>query len=650
MNVKRNYLTPLEQLESRKLLTAAMSTTVANMLVVDGTDGVDLISVRYRGPMVQVIHNGVTQRFLAADINRIEIYTLDGNDIVDLSSIYINTYVLAGMGNDLVYGGFGNDTLTGAAGKDTLYGGEGDDRLTGGQHNDIIHGQGGSDVLYGSEANDYMDGGTGVDWLFGEDGDDSLLGGPHNDRIYGGAGRDRILGQHGGDLLVGDSGNDLIWGGIGNDLISGSSGIDYVWGEEGDDNIFARDDALDVIDGGDGNDTLDADATEGSIVNVETINVPDVSNPPPTPPPDPEPPPPPTPVDTEHPVAISFSDEALWDAQFDNAVAHAKKLGVTAVRLWMAVTDWDERPNAWDNVTERQIVNTWVPTPFETRAVISGLVIKRAFELQRLGFSIAVTLDHYDGQPPRDAQQVKDFFNHILSTTETPSSTKKLKDVVDFWEVGNEVDAADGWQPSGVNRTAGLKSYVDQLLIPAAEVLKAQKETVISSSVRYSHNDLKTILEQLKTRGALSYIDYAGFHPYGTYNADNPTDFATSSLPYYTERAVAVAKSYGVEMIATEWNVRGYASDGSENAEWGAAIDEVYRKYIVPNYKIAYYYALVNNAATRAGFTSARHASVLRHDYPGSISSTSPLADQIAYYNSPLIKSEPFYSVLDSWK
>lgn len=661
MNVKRLFLTPLEQLECRKLLTAAMSGTVPNMLVVDGTDGVDLISLRYRGSNVQVILNGVAQFFTAADINRIEVYAGEGNDIVDLSTLYINTYVLAGAGNDLVLGGFGNDSLTGAAGKDTLRGGAGDDRLNGANSPDQVFGDDGSDVLYGGVHNDYLDGGAGVDWIFAEDGDDSLLGGPHNDRLYGGAGRDRILGQHGGDLLVGDSGNDLIWGGIGNDQISGSSGTDYVWGEDGDDSIYSRDDTPDSIDGGPGNDTVDADTTELDIDNVETINLPDAENPPPPPPPDPDPdpdpdpeppppPPPPTPVDTEHPVAINFADEAYWDSNFDTAVSHAKKLGATSLRLWVAVGSWDERPNAWDNPTERQIVNTWVPTPFEPRVAISGLAIKRAFELQRMGFSIAVTVAHHAGEVPRDAQQVKDFYSHLLNATETPSSTKKLKDVVDFWEVGNEVDAVHGWQPSATNKTTGMQGYVDQLLIPAAEVLKAAKETVISSSVRFSHNDLRIILAQLKTRNALSYIDYAGFHPYGTYDPTAPDDLSKSSLPYYTKEAVKVGKAYGKDLIATEWNVRGFASDGSQDAQWAAAVNEVYRNYIAPNYKVAYYYTLVNNAATRAGNTSARPAGVLKHDYPNPITKTSSLEDLIDYYNSPLVKADVFYNVLDSWK
>lgn len=647
-----------EPLEPRYVLSAAI--TGPGLLTVEGTDGVDLISLRYRGPKVQVIHNGVVNRFLASGITRIEVYSRGGNDIVDLSGLAIPAYVLGGEGHDRIYGGSGNDTLTGASGRDTIWGGSGNDRITGGHHNDVLYGQDGSDVLYGSQGNDYIDGATGIDWLFGEDGDDSLIGGAHNDRIYGGNGKDRLLGQHGNDLLVGDSGNDWIWGGIGNDQISGSNGTDRLFGEDDDDSIFSRDNTPDYIDSGSGNDTLDSDLTEASITHTETINRPNVSTPPdPDPPPVPPPPstpptppapPPSTPVQTEHPVSISFSDEAYWDENFSTAVAEAKKLGATSLRIWLSLGDWNERPQAWDTITKRQLVNTWVPTPFEPRASIAGLAIKRAFELKREGFNLTVTVVHYAGQPPENAQQVQDLFNHLLNATETPTGTTRLKDVIDLWEIGNEVDASHGWKPSANNRTEGMKGYVDQLLIPAAETLKNAGETVISGSVRYSHNDLRVILEQLKTRGMLSYIDYAGFHAYGTYDPSAPDDFAKSSLPYYTQKAVEVARSYGKEMIATEWNVRGFSSDGSQNTQWASAINQVYRQYVAPNYKIAYYYALINNYSGRGGNPSARPAGALKHDYSQPISPTSSVDDLIAYYTSPLIPSEPFYSMIDEWK
>ena len=52
----------------------------------------------------------------------------------------------------------------------------------------------------------------------------------------------------------------------------------------------------------------------------------------------------------EHPVAINFNDEALWDGNFTAAVSQAKTLGVTAVRVWIGFSSYDQRPNAWDAV------------------------------------------------------------------------------------------------------------------------------------------------------------------------------------------------------------------------------------------------------------------------------------------------------------
>jgi len=644
----------IEQLEARTLLSAAMSQTVPNTLVIDGTSGNDVLGLRYKGTQLVVILNNVQQRFVSSTISRIEIYAGEGHDIADWSAIAINTYINAGAGNDYAIGGTGNDSLTGAAGKDTLIGGAGDDRINGANSPDILYGGDGSDVIYGGVHDDYLDGGTGVDWLFAEDGNDRLIGGSQNDRLYGGAGADRIWGFQGNDLLSGDGGNDRLFGGIGDDQIYGGAGVDQLYGETGNDSLWARDGAEDYLDGGDGTDAAQVDITELATLATETIDSPVTTPPPgpdPVPDPNPNPPPTPDPIDTTHPVAISFNDEALWDANFDNAVAQAKKLGVTAIRLWMALKSWDDRPHAYDNVTLRQIVNTWTPTEFETRASIAGAVMKRAFELKRAGFTILLTVDQYSGAVPSSATQVKNFFSAVMNSTETPGSSTKFKDVIDMWEVGNEVDAADGWQPSGVNKTAGLQSYVDQLLLPAAQQLKADGETVVSSSVRYSSNDLRTILAQVKKRNMLSYVDYAGFHPYGSYTPSDPTNSAVNSLPIYTKEAVAVANSFGKKMIATEWNVRGYPRDGSRDAEWAAMIDRAYREVIAPNYQIAFYYALADNTATRAGSgVTARPASVLSHTYSGTITPTSSVADLIAYYESPLVKNDPFFSVLDGWK
>ena len=72
------------------------------------------------------------------------------------------------------------------------------------------------------------------------------------DVIDGGAGNDTIYGYGGNDILNGDANDDLIFGGNGNDNIDGGSGNDALFGQDGDD----------TINGGTGNDTLYGDSGE----------------------------------------------------------------------------------------------------------------------------------------------------------------------------------------------------------------------------------------------------------------------------------------------------------------------------------------------------------------------------------------------------
>lgn len=157
------------------------------------------------------------------------------------------------------YGNGGNDKLYGYRGHDSLYGGDGDDTLDGGRGNDFLEGDSGNDKLVG--------------WT----GDDHLRGGPGNDTLIGG--KDNGDGSDSGnDILVGWTGDDLFWGGDGNDILYGdsdsgyleNSGNDKLYGQDGNDQLYGGDGkdllnpgynpgAQDTVDGGNGNDTLQAD-------------------------------------------------------------------------------------------------------------------------------------------------------------------------------------------------------------------------------------------------------------------------------------------------------------------------------------------------------------------------------------------------------
>jgi Ca2+-binding RTX toxin-like protein len=202
-------------------------------------------------------------------------------------------------------GGPGNDTLTGGAGDDKLYGYGGNDNLSG---------HGGNDVLAGGSGSDVLDGGDGDDWLYS--GDESppfsfpyygnvytpplLDTGTEVDTLIGGAGSDRIFAGYGDNVDGGaDTYGDYLFISflgatvgitfdgrlatqvIGGGTITGIENISWVQGSQFDDNINVSSQSSNgysdrttvfgmgghdvltagyytaVLDGGDGNDTVD---------------------------------------------------------------------------------------------------------------------------------------------------------------------------------------------------------------------------------------------------------------------------------------------------------------------------------------------------------------------------------------------------------
>ena len=92
---------------------------------------------------------------------------------------------------------------------DTIVGGEGEDTLVGSSGDDFINGQGGNDIAFGGAGNDFMLGGAGNDTLDGQQGNDTLNGQAGNDVLLGGENDDTfVLDPNGG-------GNDSANGGLG---------------------------------------------------------------------------------------------------------------------------------------------------------------------------------------------------------------------------------------------------------------------------------------------------------------------------------------------------------------------------------------------------------------------------------------------------
>ncbi len=148
-----------------------------------------------------------------------------------------------------------------------------------------ITGTSGNDTLPGTAGDDIIDGLEGQDVINAGDGADLVNGGPGGDGVYGGAGNDSLNGDDGNDTLVGGAGADTLNGGAGNDTLNGSgSGITSQTFNSGSPPVptlffsvidpSIDDNAVDVLNGGDGDDNITVglgDTADGGI-GTDTVS------------------------------------------------------------------------------------------------------------------------------------------------------------------------------------------------------------------------------------------------------------------------------------------------------------------------------------------------------------------------------------------
>ena len=115
--------------------------------------------------------------------------------------------ISAGRGNDTLLGKRGDDRLVGDHGGDTIKGGSGQDLMLGGQGDDRIHGGRGSDNLSGGGEDDFLSGGQGDDRIRGGPAGDSVTPGVGGDSVQLGGGRDQLFVEVDDDADVVDCGN-----------------------------------------------------------------------------------------------------------------------------------------------------------------------------------------------------------------------------------------------------------------------------------------------------------------------------------------------------------------------------------------------------------------------------------------------------------
>ncbi len=233
-------------------------------------------------------------------------------EFADGSIFKVDSDLTGGSGNDIVVGDNAINSLHGNDGNDVLFANNGDDSLRGENGNDTLHGGAGDDSLYGGDGADMLYGGAGVNLLNGSRGADTYYVGSEaaNSQIteFGGDADqtiiDRIIFEdvssvsdfkawHAGnslyfsDNLGGNAGyvynhfhstetfrrieeikfadgsifkvdSDLT-GGSGNDIVVGDNAINTLNGNDGNDALFANG-GDDSLYGGAGADTLDGGA------------------------------------------------------------------------------------------------------------------------------------------------------------------------------------------------------------------------------------------------------------------------------------------------------------------------------------------------------------------------------------------------------
>jgi len=181
-------------------------------------------------------------------------------------------------GDDIIYGDENANLIDGLGGNDQLFGLGNDDMLFGGADDDILDGGAGADDL---------DGGTGTDTASYADataGVHANLGAPYVNS--GDAAGDQyssienLTGSAYNDWLVGNGGVNVIRGGDGNDTVEAAGAGDSLYGEDGNDLLasFAYSSGPVLMDGGAGIDTatinrsLDAIAYTFALSNDVTLN------------------------------------------------------------------------------------------------------------------------------------------------------------------------------------------------------------------------------------------------------------------------------------------------------------------------------------------------------------------------------------------
>ncbi len=194
---------------------------------------------------------------------------IDGNGEGALGS-WDGTALIQTEGDlNVVSGGAGDDTISAGDEAAYIFGGAGDDTLAAGDGAAAIYGGAGNDTITGSDA--VRADGTAAAYLDGGEGDDTIIGGDANEVISGGehgegeaSGDDTLSGGGGDDAIRGGRGVDILSGGDGDDVIDHYGNSEELVRAEQNEFSWHIDNDADILDGGEGNDTLIFDRADSA--------------------------------------------------------------------------------------------------------------------------------------------------------------------------------------------------------------------------------------------------------------------------------------------------------------------------------------------------------------------------------------------------
>ncbi len=262
-------------------------------------------------------------------------------------------------------------------------------------------------------------------------------------------------------------------------------------------------------------------------------------------------------------LSLGINVNDVKSSNYNTIVNALKDTGTKTVRLWYGFSSYDTRSEAG--------------------------IFKYVRSFSAAGFDVMLAVVPNNGINGSDSQ-VRGLFSWLAGSA-------NLKGSVDRWQIGNEPDSEHYWKGTP-------SSYVAKLLKPAASVLHAAGEKVVSAGPSWN----PMVVKEMVDAGMLSSVDFVGYHPYRNTVED-------------LKKRIGEVKSFvnGKPLVASEWNIRGRESNKSS---WAAGVEDFW-PIIRDNFYAAYYFCSTVNSSM-AG--------------PGGIT-----------YSSGA-KNEPFYSVYKSFK